>query len=168
MAVATGWEHSIALKTNGSVVAWGNEDYGQTDVPPEALSGVVAIAARMYQNLALKSNGTVVAWGNPASWGIPAGLEGVTAIAAGGNHALALLSGSSSSPVSLAARPSGNELILSWPATATGFTLQSTPNLTPPVTWLDVTNSPPAVLGGQFTVTNPISGDAQFFRLRKP
>ena len=40
-------------------------------------------------------------------------------------------------------------------------------NLTPPVTWLDVTN-PPTVLGGQFTVTNPISGDAQFFRRKKP
>jgi hypothetical protein len=58
-------------------------------------------------------------------------------------------------------------MILSWPVNATGFTLQSTPNLTPPVTWLDVTN-PPMVLGGLFTVTSPISGPAQFFRLRKP
>jgi hypothetical protein len=46
-------------------------------------------------------------------------------------------------------------------------TLQSTPNLTLPVTWLDVTN-PPAGLGGLFTVTNPISGPAQFCRQRKP
>ena len=58
-------------------------------------------------------------------------------------------------------------MILSWPANALGLTLQSTRNLTPPVTWLDVTN-PPTVLGGLFTVTNPISGGGQFFRLRKP
>ena len=70
-------------------------------------------------------------------------------------------------PVSLTLRPSGNEMILSWPADAVGFTLQSTLDLTPPVTWNEVTN-PPAVLGGQFTVTNPASSGAQFFRLRKP
>ena len=40
-------------------------------------------------------------------------------------------------------------------------------NLTPPVTWLDVTN-PPTLLGGLITVTNTTSGGAQFFRLRKP
>ncbi len=70
-------------------------------------------------------------------------------------------------PVSLTPRPSGNEMILSWPTDAAGFTLQSTLNLTPPVTWIDWTN-PPAVIGGQFTVTNTTSGGAQFFRLRKP
>jgi outer membrane protein assembly factor BamB len=69
-------------------------------------------------------------------------------------------------PVSLSVRSSANALILSWPTNATGFTLQSTPSLTPPVTWLYVTN-PPAVLGGLFTVTNPVSGDSQFFRLKK-
>ena len=47
------------------------------------------------------------------------------------------------------------------------FTLQSTTNLTPPATWLDVTN-PPSLAGGLFTVTNPMSSPAQFFRLRKP
>jgi len=62
---------------------------------------------------------------------------------------------------------STNSMILSWPANAIWFTLQSTPNLTPPVTWLDVTN-PPTVLGGQFTVTNTASAGARFFRLRKP
>jgi hypothetical protein len=63
--------------------------------------------------------------------------------------------------------PSGNNLILSWPTNMVGFTLQSTTNLTPPVTWSDVTN-PRVVIGGQYTVTNSRSGSAQFFRLRKP
>jgi hypothetical protein len=63
--------------------------------------------------------------------------------------------------------PSTNSMILSWPANATGFTLQSTQDLSQPASWLDVTNSP-AVTGGQFTVTNPMSSPAQFFRPRKP
>jgi uncharacterized repeat protein (TIGR03803 family) len=55
--------------------------------------------------------------------------------------------------------------IFSWPTNATGFTLQSTTNLGSPV-W--TTNSPaPVVLNGQNTVTNPISGTQQFFRLRQ-
>ena len=44
------------------MVAWGYNDYGQTNVPA-GLSGVTAIAAGDYHSLALKSDGTVVAWG---------------------------------------------------------------------------------------------------------
>jgi hypothetical protein len=66
----------------------------------------------------------------------------------------------------LNARPNGNELILSWPTNAVGFTLQSTLDLTPPVTWLDST-SVPAVIGARFTLTNTPSGGARFYRLRK-
>ena len=74
------------------MVAWGWDDYGQTDVPA-GLSGVTAIAAGQYHSLALKSDGTVVAWGDN-TYGqttVPAGLSGVTAIAAGGYHSLALV-----------------------------------------------------------------------------
>ena len=93
-------------------------------------------------------------------------MSGVTAIAAGWYHTVALLGAVPLLP-SLNARPSGNELVFSWSTNAIGFALQSTPNLTPPVTWVDSTN-PPAVIGTQFTVTNTISGPAQFYRLRKP
>jgi hypothetical protein len=55
-------------------------------------------------------------------------------------------------------------VILTWPTNAVGFTLQSTTNLSSPSVW--VTNSPaPVVIGGQNTVTNPISGTQQFYRL---
>ena len=58
--------------------------------------------------------------------------------------------------------PSG--VILTWPTNAVGFTLQSTTNLVQPVVWS--TNSPaPVVVNGQNTVTNPITGPQQFFRL---
>ena len=63
--------------------------------------------------------------------------------------------------------PSG--IILSWPTNVagfdyTGYTLQSTTNLVSPAVW--ATNSPaPVVIAGQNTVTNPITGPQQFFRL---
>jgi len=58
-------------------------------------------------------------------------------------------------------------ITLSWPTNAAGYTLQSTFNLTPPATWMDSTNTP-VVMGAQFTVTNPVSGPARFYRLTKP
>jgi uncharacterized repeat protein (TIGR03803 family) len=59
--------------------------------------------------------------------------------------------------------PSGAKLLLTWPTNFTGFTVQSTANLVSAV-W--TTNSAtPIVLNGQYTVTNPISGPQQFFRL---
>ena len=50
----------------GTVIAWGcggGADFGQCTVPPEATSGVTAIAAGDYHSLALKQDGSVVAWG---------------------------------------------------------------------------------------------------------
>ena len=59
--------------------------------------------------------------------------------------------------------PSGANVILTWPTNAVGFSLQSTTNLLSPV-W--ATNYPaPVVVSGQNTVTNPISGTQQFYRL---
>ena len=84
---------SAQALTPGTVVGWGSNEYGQTNIPA-GLSGVTAIASGAYHSLALKSDGTVVGWGfnfyGQAS--SPAGLSGVTAIAGGGTHSLALKS----------------------------------------------------------------------------
>ena len=86
----------IAVPSNppaGTVVAWGDNTYDQTEVPA-GLSGVIAVAAGYNRSLALKSEGTVVAWGMiPAngSWA-PANLSGVIALAVGEMHGLALRS----------------------------------------------------------------------------
>src|SRR6267142_5249197 len=60
--IAAGDGHSLALKSNGTVVAWGYNSSGQSTVRV-GLGGVVAIAAGGGHSLALKSAGTVVAWG---------------------------------------------------------------------------------------------------------
>jgi alpha-tubulin suppressor-like RCC1 family protein len=57
-------------------VAWGDNSYGQRNVPP-GLSNVVAVAAGAYHSLALKADGTVVAWGDNTygQRNVPAGLN---------------------------------------------------------------------------------------------
>jgi hypothetical protein len=67
-------------------------------------------------------------------------------------------------PPQLTITHSGTNVVLTWPTNATGFTLQSSPNLGSAAAWS--TNLPtPVVLNGQYAVTNPISGSANFFRL---
>lgn len=93
IAAAGGYTHALALAANGTVVAWGDNTYGQSSVPG-GLSDVVAINAGAYHSLALKSDGKIQAWGG--NWvgqsTIPANLENVVAIAGGFAHSLALKS----------------------------------------------------------------------------
>lgn len=68
--VAAGWLHSLALKADGTVVAWGHNASGQlgtgstadrsSPAPVPGLADVVAIAAGSSHSLALKSDGTVL------------------------------------------------------------------------------------------------------------
>ena len=83
VAVAGGSLFSLALKNDGSVIAWGNNSFGQTNVPG-GLSNMVAIAADGFASIALKQDGTVVAWGNNANGttNVPVSLSNVVAIAA--------------------------------------------------------------------------------------
>jgi len=60
-AIAAGVYHSLALKADGTVIGWGNNDFGQITVPP-GLTGVKAISATYFHNLALKVDGSVIGW----------------------------------------------------------------------------------------------------------
>ncbi|MBT0652156.1 hypothetical protein KI810_03750 [Geobacter luticola] len=118
-AVAGGGQHSLALKSDGTVWSWGYNGSGQlgdstntnqsAPVQVNSLAGVTAITAGGSHSVALKGDGTVWSWGynglgqlgnnGTANSAVPvqvvtdAGntpLAGVTAIAAGGSHTVAL------------------------------------------------------------------------------
>jgi alpha-tubulin suppressor-like RCC1 family protein len=131
VAIAGGLNHALALLSNGTVQAWGDNSFGQlgigtaggnsptpvTVVGPGGigvLSNVKAIAAGSSFSMALLNDGTVRTWGNNSSGQLgnpavvvsspvpvpvvgPGGvgvLGNVKAVAAGGAHALALLTSS--------------------------------------------------------------------------
>ena len=114
-AIAAGQSHSLALESDGTVWSWGSNLYGQlgdattTDrsapVQVVGLAAVTAIAAGKYHSLAAGPDGAVWAWGSNSCGQLGAdkqlvprilapapvaGLNGVTALAAGECHSLAL------------------------------------------------------------------------------
>ena len=114
VAVAGGYYHSVALKSSGSVVAWGYNGSGEclgTDangnvlntsnpngqpvqIGGAPLTGVSAISTRNFFTLALKSNGQAVAWGDNG-WNqstVPNScVTAVSSLAAGHSHATAIM-----------------------------------------------------------------------------
>lgn len=111
-AVATGAAHSLALTTEGKVLAWGKNWEGELgrgehttrELAPAEVSGlaqVKAITAGRFFSMALKRDGTVWCWGAGGALGdgtddhryspVQAeGLSDVTMIEAGAEHAIAL------------------------------------------------------------------------------
>ena len=95
VGIAAGEFHSLAIKSDGTVAAWGKSDGGEC-TPPVGLSGVSKIAAGSNYSIALKTDGTLVTWPSAAITNpirtIPANTTQITGIAAGHFHVLALRS----------------------------------------------------------------------------
>jgi hypothetical protein len=128
VAVAAGSAHSLAVKSDGTVYAWGYDGFGQlgdstshagnqSSIPVQVqgvggsgfLTGVSSVAGGGLHSLAVKSDGTVYAWGYNGTGGLGNNggpdsntpvqvkgvggvgfLGGVTSVAAGSEHSLAL------------------------------------------------------------------------------
>ena len=112
VAIAAGNQHSIALKSDGTVWSWGTNTDGFISAGPTTppvqvfgIDNVVAISLYWGHSLALRSDGTVWAWGlnNRGALGdgtttfraTPAqvlGINNVVAIASGTHHSIAIQS----------------------------------------------------------------------------
>lgn len=89
--LAVGEHHVLAVKDNGTVVAWGQGNNGACNIPA-GLNDVAAVAAGDSHSLALRADGTVAAWGSNYSGerNVPSGLAGIADIAACGSSSMAL------------------------------------------------------------------------------
>lgn len=90
-AVDGGSVHGLALKSDGSLAAWGFNNNGQTDVPLG--NNYVAIATFSEHNVVLKADGSLDAWGRDiyGACDFPPGND-YTAVAAGDYWSMALRS----------------------------------------------------------------------------
>jgi alpha-tubulin suppressor-like RCC1 family protein len=112
-SITNGWIHSLAVKSNGTLWAWGRNLNGQlgdgttwnrsTPVQVSGLTSVIAAAGGENHSLALKSDGTVWAWGDNSRGELGdgtttgrltpvqvSGLMNIVAIAAGVNYSVAV------------------------------------------------------------------------------
>ena len=62
----------------------------------------------------------------------------------------------------------GNQFTLSWPAAPSGYVLETSPSVGSGAVWSTNGLPSPTLIGNFLTVTLPLSGSAQFYRLRKP
>ena len=60
VAIAAGDAHALALRRDGTIAAWGQNSYGQCNVP---LATYSAISAGAGFSLAIRADGSIAAWG---------------------------------------------------------------------------------------------------------
>jgi alpha-tubulin suppressor-like RCC1 family protein len=84
----------VAFESRGdgtTLIAWGDNESGQTNVPT-GLTNAVAVSAGDFYSVALRSDGTLSTWGDSLSGtaSFAASLTNIVAVSAGLYHCLAL------------------------------------------------------------------------------
>lgn len=155
---------SLNVTTTGPatlVAFWwgdGNQYFAHTAVPDSGftvIDSILPIGSYVQTAVAAKdvaSAGTYhVTWNSSGNEGAQLWLVAVQSAAA---------------PPTLQAHLSDGELVISWPGSATNFSLETTSDFSTTGSWAPVTNAPVA-FGPQNMVTNSLSQPFQYYRLRK-
>ena len=96
--ISVGWDHTCGLRSDGSVVCWGRDEFGQLRAPAD--ERFTAVAAGGAHTCGLRTDGTTVCWGYSTPSGedlaklnnpynsapFPPEDERLTAIEAGGHY----------------------------------------------------------------------------------
>lgn len=108
-SVSAGAHFSAAVLEDGSVVVWGHNPASILSGIPAGLADVKTLTTGSGHALALKWDGTLLTWGanNSGQTTIPGGLSGITAIAAGAEHNVAVSSGPPTITVPFSTQPAG-------------------------------------------------------------
>ena len=76
---AAGWDFTLAVLPDGSLIGRGDNSSGALSIPPGA-TNVVSVATVAYESLLLRTDGTVIEWNNSTTNTHPE-LSNVVAIA---------------------------------------------------------------------------------------
>ena len=95
VSIATSGRHGLGITRSGSVIGWGDEGFGQLNIP-EITNAVQVVAGNSY-SAALRNDGRVFEWGShTAAVGKliqkPADLERIVSLAGGLTHILGITS----------------------------------------------------------------------------
>lgn len=167
LGIAAGQSQALALRSDGSVWAWGTNLFGEMGIsnvtsssfplPVPGVSNVVNISAGWQHSVAAETNGTAWAWGtngsgqlgigNNNSSPVPVPVSGITnavMVAGGGLHSLALLA---------------NGQIMAWGGNGQGQLGNGTfTSTTLPVLVTGLTNIVKVVAGGYHSVALAANG----------
>ncbi|HXP61702.1 MAG TPA: LamG-like jellyroll fold domain-containing protein, partial [Dongiaceae bacterium] len=129
------------------------------------LSGVNDVACWLGRSLYAADNGLTASIDEFRLYAGALTPAQITADYAAGPNTVVLPPPAPAAPALSASSSRGN-IVITWPATATGFSLVSAPGLAAPVVWSPV-GIAPVVTNGMNEVTVPTTNQAAYFRLKK-
>jgi hypothetical protein len=183
-----GWAEAVTVVGDRAFIADGLEGFMVLDVsdpakpkrvglaPGNTQARSIAVAGRFAYVADVARGIRVYDIGDPA---YPREVGGTTAVSAyhlavAGDRLLAAAGSSGlaefglfTASVELGIVHSGNAVRLTWPTSAAGYRLESSPALTPMANWQPEPTAP-GIVGEQNVVTIEIGAGPRFFRLRKP
>ncbi|MCY4492347.1 MAG: S-layer homology domain-containing protein [Acidimicrobiaceae bacterium] len=86
-AVSAGSRHSCGLRTDNTVVCWGNNDAGQLDAPADTFE---TVSAGWLHSCAIRTDSTITCWGDDDAKRLDPPAEGFENVSTGGLHSCAI------------------------------------------------------------------------------